>query len=263
MFNDFEDSAPEEGSKGRKAVSLGVAAIMFLLIGSGIAAAMATVRVVQRERDQEVSFADLPMQPLPEPEVEEPPPPPPPPPPRRVRRNRPAGRRPVLDRPPTEIPDEIPEEADGDLSETEGTGPVDNDAEMGEGGDGEAPAPEPAPVVTPEPPAPRPAPRPAGQVRETIRRARFLADRSGCRRIIIPDDVAAALGAQTVRLRIRALVDPQGNVASARIVNGHPAIPEDLVLRCAEQWAFAPATLPDGTAVPYPAIRTFVIRPRT
>ena len=47
------------------------------------------------------------------------------------------------------------------------------------------------------------------------------------------------------------------------VTEGDSAIPEALVIRCAEQWVFAPATLPDGTAVPYPAIRTFVITPRT
>jgi hypothetical protein len=49
---------------------------------------------------------------------------------------------------------------------------------------------------------------------------------------------------------------------NASVVNGDQAVPESLVINCATQWVFAPATLPDGTAVPYPAIRTFVITPR-
>lgn len=257
MFNDFEESDHQEG-QGRRAASLGVATLILVLIGSGVAAALATVRVVQQERDQNVTFEDLPLPPAPE--VEEPPPPPPPPPPRRARRDRPAGQRPVLDGPPSGIPDERPEEAEGELGSAENIGPIENDAEMGEGGDG-APEVEEEPAVAQE--APRPAPRPPSQVRETIRRARYLADQSQCRRIIIPDEVAAALGAQTVRVRIRALVDPSGRVRNATVTEGHPLIPEDIFIACAEQWAFEPATLPDGTAVPYPAIRTFVIRPRT
>lgn len=259
MFNDFEDSVGEEKSGGRRAASLGVAAVILLLLGSGVAAALATVRVVEREREQEVSFADLPLPPPPPVEAE-PPPPPPPPPPRPARRDRPAGQRPVLDGPPSGIPDEIPEEADGELAETGNTGPIENDATMGEGGAGEAPAvEEPAPVPVPL----APAPRPPEQVRETIRRARYLAERSGCRRIDIPDDIAASLGAQTVRVRVRALVAADGSVRRATVTNGHSLIPDALFIECAEQWVFAPATLPDGTAVPYPAIRTFVIRPRT
>ena len=256
VFNEFDGSEDRSDGKGRRAASLGVAILILVILGSGVAAALHTVRVVQRERDQDVTFEDLPLPPAPE--IEEPPPPPPPP-PRRARRDRPAGARPVLDGPPSGIPDERPEEAEGELGAAENIGPIENDAEMGEGGEGSAV--EEPPVVAEEPP--RPAERPAEQVRETIRRARYLADRSQCRRIIIPDDVAAALGAQTVRVRIRALVDPSGRVRNATVTEGHPLIPESIFIDCAEQWAFEPATLPDGTAVPYPAIRTFVIRPRT
>lgn len=149
---------------------------------------------------------------------------------------------------------------EGELGSADNVGPIENDAEMGEGGDG-PPVQEDAPAVAEE--APRPTEPPPSQVRETIRRARYLADRSGCRRIIIPDDVAAALGAQTVRVRIRALVDTNGRVRNATVTEGHELIPESLFIDCAEQWAFEPASLPDGTLVPYPAIRTFVIRPRT
>jgi hypothetical protein len=166
----------------------------------------------------------------------------------------------VLDGPPSGIPEERPEEADGELAEVNHVGPIENDAVMGEGGGEPAPAPAPpAPVVQ----LPRTVERAPEQERETIRRARFLADQSGCRSLIIPDDVGAALGARTVRIRVRALVGVDGHVTNASVVNGDQAVPEELVLRCATQWVFAPATLPDGTAVPYPAIRTFVITPRT
>jgi hypothetical protein len=110
---------------------------------------------------------------------------------------------------------------------------------------------------------PRTVERAPEQERETIRRARFLADQSGCRSLIIPDQVGAALGARTVRIRVRAMVGADGHVMNASVVEGDSAVPESLVIDCATQWVFAPATLPDGTAVPYPAIRTFVITPRT
>ncbi len=261
MFNDFDQDAEQEEGRGRRAASLAVSALVFLLLGSGLAAAMATVRAIQPRRpDTEVSFEELPTV-APEPEEAPPPPPPPPPPVRRARPDRPAGQRPVLDGPPTSIPDEVPEEADGELTEVVNAGPIDNDAVMGEGGSDEPSA----PVVTQAPPVPLPrvVERAPEQERETIRRARFLADQSGCRSLIIPDQVGAALGARTVRIRVRALVGTDGHVMNASVVNGDEAVPESLVLRCAEQWVFAPATLPDGTAVPYPAIRTFVITPRT
>ena len=64
-------------------------------------------------------------------------------------------------------------------------------------------------------------------------------------------------------IRVRALVGTDGRVMNASVVEGDAAVPNALVIDCATQWVFAPATLPDGTAVPYPAIRTFVITPRT
>ena len=257
MFNDFDGAEDRTDGKGRRAASLGVAILILVVLGSGVAAALATVRVVQQQRDQDVTFEDLPLPPPAE--VEETPPPPPPPPPRRT--DRPAGERPVLDGPPSGIPNERPEEMDGELASADNVGPIENDAEMGEGGEGPPAVQQEAPAIVEE--EPRPTEPPPAQVRETIRRARYLADASGCRRIILPDAVAAALGAQTVRIRIRALVDPSGRVQNATVTEGHELIPEDTFIECAEQWAFEPATLPDGTAVPYPAIRTFVIRPRT
>lgn len=260
MFNDFDQDAEKEEGRGRRAASAAISGLLFLLIGSALAATMATVRAMQPHRpDREVTFEELPEI---APEPEEAPPPPPPPPPVRRAVDRPAGQRPVLDGPPSEIPDERPEEADGELAEVNHVGPIENDAVMGEGGG------EPAPTPPPTPPAPRvelprTVERAPEQERETIRRARFLADQSGCRSLIIPDEVGAALGARTVRIRVRAMVGVDGHVMNASVVNGDAAVPESLVINCATQWVFAPATLPDGTAVPYPAIRTFVITPRT
>jgi hypothetical protein len=170
------------------------------------------------------------------------------------------GQRPVLDGPPSGIPDERPEEADGELAAVNHVGPIENDAVVGDGnGAPEPQRPPPTPVVE----LPRVVERAPEQERETIRRARFLADQSGCRSLIIPDQVGAALGARTVRIRVRALIGTDGRVMNASVVDGDEAVPDSLVIDCATQWVFAPATLPDGTAVPYPAIRTFVITPRT
>ena len=257
MFNDFDQDAEKEEGRGRRAASLAISGLLFLLIGSALAATMATVRAMQPRRpDRDVTFEELP-QLEPEP-VEEAPPPPPPPPVRRAA-DQPAGQRPVLDGPPSGIPDERPEEAEGELAEVNHVGPIENDAVMGEGGGPQVPTP---PVQAPRIELPRTVERAPEQERETIRRARFLAEESGCRSLIIPDDVGAALGARTVRIRVRALVGVDGHVMNASVVNGDQAVPESLVINCATQWVFAPATLPDGTAVPYPAIRTFVITPR-
>ncbi|MCA9578987.1 MAG: hypothetical protein H6726_02925 [Sandaracinaceae bacterium] len=261
MFNDFDQDAEKEEGRGRRAASMAISGLLFLLIGSGLAATMATVRAMQPRRpDRDVEFADLPMEAPPEPE-EAPPPPPPPPPPVRRAEDRPAGERPVLDGPPSEIPDERPEEAEGELAAVNNVGPIENGAVMGEGG-GER-EPTPPPVQAPRVELPQRVERAPEQERETIRRARFLADQSGCRSLIIPDAVGQALGARTVRIRVRALVGVDGHVMNASVMNGDADVPESLVIDCATQWVFAPATLPDGTAVPYPAIRTFVITPRT
>lgn len=258
MFNDFDQDAEKEEGRGRRAASLMISGLVFLLLGSALAATMATVRAMQPHRpDREVTFEELPVA---APEPEEAPPPPPPPPPVRRAPNEPVGQRPVLDGPPSGIPDERPEEAEGELAAVNHVGPIENGAVMGEG-DG--------PVVPPRPETPRVVELPRTverapeQERETIRRARFLADQSGCRSLIIPDQVGAALGARTVTIRVRALVGTDGRVMNASVVEGDAAVPNALVIDCATEWVFAPATLPDGTAVPYPAIRTFVITPRT
>jgi len=257
VFNDFDQDADKEEGRGRRAASLAISGLVFLLLGSALAATMATVRAMQPHRaDRDVTFEELPIA---APEPEEAPPPPPPPPVRRAP-NEPVGQRPVLDGPPSGIPDERPEEAEGELAAVNQVGPIENGAVMGEG---DGPPTPPRVVEAPRVELPRVVERAPEQERETIRRARFLADQSGCRSLIIPDNVGAALGARTVRIRVRAMVGTDGRVMNATVVEGDAAVPNALVINCATEWVFAPATLPDGTAVPYPAIRTFVITPRT
>ena len=169
----------------------------------------------------------------------------------------------MVDTEPDAISSERPDEADGELEQAVISGPVENDAAIDGGGEG-GPVVEPpsAPPVEPAP-TPRPAVPEPEQERLTIRRARFDASRSGCRSLAIPPAVEQALGASTVRIRVRTVVAPDGTVMSATVVRGNESVPESLILRCAEQWVFEPATLPDGTAVPYPAIRVLTITPRT
>ena len=145
MFNDFDQDADKEEGRGRRAASLAISGLVFLLLGSALAATMATVRAMQPNRpDRDVTFEELPMA---APEPEEAPPPPPPPPPVRRAPNEPVGQRPVLDGPPSGIPDERPEEADGELAAVNHVGPIENDAVMGEGSGPAVPTPPVRPPV--------------------------------------------------------------------------------------------------------------------
>jgi hypothetical protein len=246
MFQDFqnEGQANPEGRK-RMGVSLAVSAIVFTGIASVLAAAVATASVVARRADQDVSFATLP--PIDEPEVDLAPPPPPPPRARHAMTKRAVANRAHVGT-PTDIPDEQPEEAEGELAEAGEVGPVDG---FTDGGDGDARGPAPAPVVDGK--RPRPAPH---QQRESVRRPRFLA---GCVAPEIPETLRAQ--AATIRIDVRMMIDQRGRVTSATVLTGHALIPEKLVLSCARAQEFEPAELPDGTAVPYPFQRRFVFRP--
>jgi len=82
---------------------------------------------------------------------------------------------------------------------------------------------------------------------------------SGCRSPVVPSSVQES--ATTIRELVSVTVLADGSVGHARVVEGHPLIPEQLVLDCALDLRFSPARLPDGTAVPYPFRRRFVFRP--
>ena len=137
---------------------------------------------------------------------------------------------------PTEIPDEELQEATGgELSEVE---EINIDEMIGGGGsDGKK----------------KTGPR---QIRETVRRPKYL---GGCRAPDIPLEVRTS--AETIRIRVRILVMPDGVPVKAEIEEPHPLIPEDLIIRCALAQRFEPARLPDGTAVPYPYRRQFTFKP--
>ena len=250
MFEDLDQDATPRDSRGRMGASVAISAVIFLLIGGGLAAAVATAHAVvaERERDIPVEFASLEelMAEVPEPEVPEPtvqetraP----------VKRAR-ARRRSL--RPPTEIPEGRPQEAEGELGEAGETGPLDGFVgEEGEGGTLGAESQEESEVQQP-PPA-----RERRQVRETISPPRFV---SGCRAPQAPED-ALYHQAATIRVEVRVMVGVDGRVQNARVAQHHPLIPDDLILRCARDKVFEPARLPDGTAVPYPRRFRFTFRP--
>lgn len=243
MFEDFGDEQKAQVGRGRQSVSallsLGIFGLIALGVGGAITAHQVHKRRVQEEI--EVAFDDLPKveAPKPKPLVQA----------ASAAQRKAAARRPVVA--PKAIPKETPQEAEGELGETQDTGPV--EGFIDEPGP-VVQAPPPAPVVV-EPPPPAPV-APAAQERETISRPVFL---SGCRAPQIPEGLVSS--AATIQIDVRMLIGPNGQVLTAAVVQSHPLIPNELILQCAKSQTFEPAHLPDGTAVPYPFKRRFVFRP--
>jgi hypothetical protein len=224
MFEDFDKSKASKEGRGRMGVSFLISGALFAGIMAALAAAIATARVVikRQQRDVQVAFANLPRAPKPKPIVKAAP-----------------GRRKAAvpaSRPPSAVPQERPEEAEGELADAGKVGPVEGftDGE-GSGGGG------------------RGLPQ---QVTETIEEPKFL---SGCRAPEVPDALTAT--AATVEIDVRMLIDARGLVRSAEVLKTHPLIPNELILECARAQVFRPAHLPDGTPVPYPFRRRFVFLP--
>jgi hypothetical protein len=237
MFQDFEDGKkPDEEGRGRMGVSLAVSAVVYILAGLGVVAAVATAKVYvdKRERDIAVEFAAAPT-----PVEKEKPKPKPKPKPKKEEAKQEVETTPGQQRglsAPTEIPDEELQEASGGrLSDVE---EINIDEMIGGGGsDGKK----------------KTGPR---QKRETVSRPKYL---GGCRAPDVPPTVRTS--AETIRIRVRILVMPDGVPVKAELENTHPLIPEDLILKCALAQRFEPARLPDGTAVPYPYRRQFTFKP--
>jgi len=200
------------------------------------------------ERRVEVTFAPPP--PMPEMEAPEPEPEPEQPEVRRAGNNRPRAAR-SPETPPSHIPDGQLAESEGELGEAGETGVVEGYVDGDGEGTGEV---APLPEVAVEEIGPPQAPR--GQVRETVSRPRFV---GGCRAPVPPDSLRTQ--AETIRITVRVLVDPEGHPSNATVTEGNPLIPDQLIIDCAMQQQFAAATLPDGTPVPYPYMRRFVFRP--
>ncbi len=236
MFKDFQDGdKPEQEGRGRMGVSLAVSAVVYVLAGLGIVAAVATAKVVvdKRERDIAIQFASAPTAP----EEEKPKPKPKPKPKEEVQKveKREPGQQRGLSA-PTEIPDEELQEASGGrLAEVE---EINIDEMIGGGGsDGKK----------------KTGPR---QIREEVSRPKYL---GGCPAPEIPADVRTS--AETIRVRVRLLIMPDGVPIKAEMEVSHPLIPDDSIIRCALAQRFEPARLPDGTAVPYPYRRQFTFKP--
>lgn len=71
----------------------------------------------------------------------------------------------------------------------------------------------------------------------------------------VSDEVRAAQ--ETIRVRVRLIVGPDGVPTRARMEKSHPLIPDAAVIECGLSQRFAPARLPDGTPIPYPFRRQF------
>lgn len=237
MFSDFDkkkkDSAEE---RGRIGLSLAVSSVVYVVAGLSVAAAVATAKVVvdRQERDVEIQFAATPTPvkkelPKPKPKVEQKKKEPP-----KEVKSEPGQKRGLSA--PVEIPDEeLREAGEGKLAEVE---EINIDEMIGGGGSkGKK----------------KSGPR---QKRETVSRPKFL---SGCRAPEIP--LAVRTSAQTIRVRVRLLIMPDGVPAKAEMEASHELIDDESILKCALAQRFEPARLPDGTAVPYPYRRQFTFKP--
>jgi len=236
MFSDFDKKKKEsDESRGRMGLSLAVSSVVYVVAGLGVAAAVATAKVVvdRQERDVAVEFAAAPTP------VEQERPKPKPKPvekkeaPKEVKAE--PGQKRGLSA-PQEIPDEeLQEASEGRLAEVE---EINIDEMIGGGGSkGKK----------------KTGPR---QRRETVRRPKFL---SGCRAPEVPVEVRAS--AETIRVRVRLLIMPDGVPVKAEMEASHALIPDESILKCALAQRFEPARLPDGTAVPYPYRRQFTFKP--
>lgn len=213
---------------------MAVSSVVYVVAAVGVAAAVATAKVVvdRQERDVEIQFAaptaPKQEQPKPKPKVikkKEAP--------KEVKAE--PGQKRGLSA-PQEIPDEeLQEAADGRLAEVE---EINIDDMIGGGGSkGKK----------------KTGPR---QKREKVSRPKFL---SGCRAPEIP--LAVRTSAETIRVRVRLLVMPDGVPVKAEMEESHELIPDDSIINCALAQRFEPARLPDGTAVPYPYRRQFTFKP--
>ncbi len=232
MFSDFDGSKKTKEGRGRMGLSLAVSSIVYVAIGAIVVTLVATARavVIQKEREVAVEFAALPTTPEPEkpkpkPKKKEPPP--------EVKKPKTEGQDRGLSA-PTFIPDEVLDEAaSGTLRDAEDI----NIEEMIGTGKGKK----------------RSGPR---QRKLTVARPKFL---SGCQAPTIPN--ALRTSAETVRVRVKILVMPDGIPVKAEMEKSHPLLDDEEIIRCALAQRFEPARLPDGTAVPYPYRRQFTFKP--
>jgi hypothetical protein len=239
MFEDFDKSRSTEG-RGRRGVSailsLGVFGGLALAVGGAITAHQ--VHRARVEREQQVSFAELPTIQPPKPKTLV-----------KAKAAKKTVTKMLTVADLKKIPTARPDEAEGELAMAEDTGGVDGIIEK-------KASPPVAPPPAPPPPRAEPVPPPPEQERETIEAPKFL---SGCRAPDVPN--ALLSNAATIRIEVEMMIDEAGKVVSARVVQSSPLISDQLVLACANAQVFEPAHLPDGTPVPYPFRRRFVFKP--
>lgn len=243
MFEEFDSRTNREG-RGRRGVSallsIGIFAALALIVGGAVTAHQ--VRKHRMEQEQEIEFANLhvPRAPKPKALVKAP-----------VRKKSHSARQKVTEL--KSIPNERPDEAEGELAEADDTGAVDGIIEEKGSAKGGVSA---GPPPSPPPPKPEPVVAAPEQEREEIFAPRFL---SGCRAPEVPN--ALLSNAATIRIDVTMLVDSTGRVTSAKVMNSNPLIPDQSVIQCAMAQLYEPAHLPDGTKVPYPVRRRFVFKP--
>jgi protein TonB len=220
MFDDFHAPASTDGQR-RLGGSMVVALVLYCGVGALIIGATATAKRVVEEQLEQVKFAKLPPEPPP-PVVEAQPSP------------RPKANRKVITT-PKEVPKVTPEESDKPLARAEPAGPVDGFLDGVEGGTGTArgAAPAPKPPAQVEVAKPEPIVKPvalSGNRRPTYT---ALARRLALEGLVV----------------VTFLVDTDGRVADARIVQGPPELGE-IVLQTVRGWRYRPATQ-GGKPVPY------------
>lgn len=249
MFDDFGEQNPKKKEgRGRRSLSaiLSIGVFASLALGVGGAIAAHKVHEMRAKQDVDISFEELPKPKPPKPKVKAPTAPQGP--------RKAAARKPIVA--PKSIPAETPTEAEGELQDTELSGPIDGFTDgAGDGnGNGSAPVVQ-QPTATEPPPPPPPAP-PSQERDNSIVKPRYL---SGCRTPDVPDALQKA--AATIEIDVRMMIGSDGRVTAAKVVKSHPLVPDDVVLTCVRAQLFEPAHLPDGTAVPFPFRRRFLFRP--
>jgi hypothetical protein len=249
MFEDFNETQNSKESQKRLGVSLVLSGIIFFFLMSGVVAAVATARVIvkRRQADLAVHFDELPKTMQKELKAAKP---------ELKLKKGPAKKRTAAKRQKleslSEIPDEKPEEAEGELVEAEDVAPIDGIIETGDGWGGTQTE-QRAEIERVIRIRPQVEPQ---QRRATIEKPRFV---SGCRLPEIPQSLHSQ--AATIRIDIRLLIGADGTVESIHILNSHPLIPNEIIRKCVQQQVYQPAFLPDGTAVPYPFRQRFIFRP--
>jgi len=212
MFDDFGQERAKQEGRGRRSVSAVLSIGVFSVIALGVGGAIAAHQVREQRADQDldVSFDDLPpvQAPKPKPVVRSPSP---------VQSKAPA-RKPVVA--PKTIPKDKPAEAEGELTDTEESGPIDGVVDAAPEVAKQGPPPE--TKAEPAAPPPPPPPAPVAQERETIEAPRFL---SGCRAPEIPKQLHKA--AATIQIDVRMLIGADGRVSSAKVVQSHPLVPDE------------------------------------